>query len=454
MLRKPAGVIIPTALTLFSMFFGAGNLIFPPILGQLAGEHFTPAILGFLLGGIGLPVLTVITMAMTGSDVRSLGARCGKSFNIAFCVVAYLAVGAMYAIPRTGAVSYSAVVDPVLQPVGDANALVAHAGFNALFFALALLLALHPEGIVNALGKVLTPILLGLLVLMVTLVLWHFGNTPAGTALAPYDHKPLTAGFLEGYLTMDSIAALAFGILVVSALRPQAEHSVLKSATAVSLIAGGLLAAIYLGLGLIGLHFHGTTYDGFNDGFNDGAVLLAHSAHEVLGPWGQLIFGLTVLLACMTTAVGLLAATSEFFHRLMPGIAYRSWLVTFTVVSFFIASLGLSTMLSVAAPLIAFIYPIAITLVIATLSGRIINSSVRGSQDPTLWSFRFAAWTTALCSALATAQALGVPGASVDWLPFAQEQLAWVVPALLAYVLGLMLDGVRYRKELGARHAV
>ncbi|AZA11904.1 branched-chain amino acid transport system II carrier protein [Corynebacterium gerontici] len=445
-MRKPAGVIIPTALTLFSMFFGAGNLIFPPMLGQLAGDHFAPAMIGFLLGGIGLPVLTVITMAMTGADVRSLGARAGNIFNIAFCVVAYLAVGAMYAIPRTGAVSYSAVVDPVLQPVDGANAVVAHAGFNALFFAVALLLAVHPEGIVSALGKVLTPILLVLLVLLVGMVLWWFGDTPVAAAQAPYENSPLTAGFLEGYLTMDSIAALAFGILVVSALRTRAATSVLKPAIAVSLIAGGLLGAIYVGLGLIGLHFDGR--------FDDGAVLLAQSAHEVFGPWGQLVFGLTVLLACMTTAVGLLAATSEFFHRLIPGVSYRSWLITFTLVSFAIASLGLSTMLSIAAPLISFIYPIAITLVIATIAGRIFNACVRGSHDPTLWSFRFAAWTAAACSAFAALETLGVPGVSIQWLPLAQQQLTWVAPAIVAYAVGLVIDGVRYRKELGEHRAL
>ncbi len=453
---RSVGVIIPTALTLFSMFFGAGNLIFPPMLGQAAGEHFLPAMLGFLLGGIGLPVLTIITMAMTGSDVRSLGARAGKVFNIAFCVVAYLSVGAMYAIPRTGAVSYSAVVDPVLQPVGESSTMVAHAGFNALFFSLALLLALYPGKIVANLGKILTPILLGLLLLLLGLVLSNEAHVQPQSPQPPYDHAALTAGFLEGYLTMDSIAALAFGILVISALRSHnnrptsgddEQQSILSRAIIVSLIAGALLSAVYIGLGLIGLH---TT-----EHFDDGAVMLAQAAHEVLGPYGQLAFGLTVLLACMTTAVGLLAATSEFFHRLIPGVSYRAWLCAFSFISFAIASLGLSAVLQIAAPIIAFIYPIVITLVLATLSGRIFKASARLEADPTFWAFRLSAWTTAFFSAWALLEQLGVIAIGLGALPLASQQLAWVTPALCAYALGLAADLIGHSKKKGERvHAV
>lgn len=419
--KLSGGAIIATALMLFSMFFGAGNLIFPPVLGANSGENFTPAIIGFLLGGVALPAITIVAMTLSGNDIRDLGSRAGSWFNLSFAIIAYLSIGAFYAIPRTGAVSYSTVIQPVMSEPSTA----ASVGFNALFFAVALLLSLNPTGIVDKLGKILTPALLILLVILVTLAAFKLNGT-AAPATDSYREAPLTSGLLEGYMTMDSIAALVFGILVISSLRYQGgnnERQVIGAAVKASLIAAGLLGIIYLGLGYMG-HIIPN-----GQGFADGAALLSSASQQTMGTPGQVIFGLIVLLACMTTAVGLLASTSEFFNRLIPGISYKGWLFIFALISFAVGSLGLAKVLAVAAPVITFIYPIAITLVAIT----VIEMLVKNLN--LFWGFRLPAWAVTLWSAITV-----IASDTLAWAPFHDISLSWIWPALIGFVIGLSID--------------
>lgn len=429
--KLTTGAIVATALMLFSMFFGAGNLIFPPVLGTSSGENFTPAIIGFLLGGVALPAVTIIAMTMSGSDIRDLGVRAGNWFNISFAVIVYLSIGAFYAIPRTSAVSYSMIVQPVLEQ----DSTLASVGFNALFFAVALLLALNPTGIVDKLGKFLTPALLVLLAVLVVLAIANL-RSDVSPATEKYATAPLTTGLLEGYMTMDSLAALAFGILVISSLKYKSGHegkALVKPAIIASLIASALLAIIYLGLGYVGRIMP----DG--QSYQDGASLLSGAARLTMGTPGQVVFGLIVLLACMTTAVGLLAATSEFFNRLLPDISYKAWLVIFSLISFFVGSMGLSKVLSIAAPLITFIYPVAITLVALT----ILELSV--GKLKLLWGFRLPVWAVTIWSALTTLGAQGITAAEslVSWAPLHDVSLAWLLPAFTFLAIGGIIDYTR-----------
>lgn len=251
--HKQAGKVslIAVSLTLFSMFFGAGNLIFPPVMGAQAGTAFTPAITGFLIGGVLLPVISVFAIAVAGADLRDLSSRAGKVFGVIFPSAAYLSIGAIYGVPRTGAVSYSTAIKPIINSTGILPSII----FNAVFFAVAVLLCWREGKVVNYLGKILTPALLLLLVLLVTRALSVFKAAPAAPK-GDYATQPINAGLLSGYMTMDSVAALAFGIVVVNAFtfgRTGISRSGATTHTGIAaLIAGALLAAVYVGLGFCG----------------------------------------------------------------------------------------------------------------------------------------------------------------------------------------------------------
>lgn len=415
------------ALMLFSMFFGAGNLIFPPMLGANAGDNFVPAVTGFLISGVALPVLAIIAIALSGQDIRALAARAGTVFTIVFSIAIYLSIGTFFGIPRTGAVSFSTAVSPVT----GWESTLASVGFNLVFFAVATWLALNPSGLVDRLGKVLTPALLALLAVLIVLSLFQLHN-PGAAPTEEYAASPFPAGLMEGYFTMDSLAALAFGILVISAIKEQKIANPLPGTTMAALGAGALLGTIYLGLAIMGSRIpEGQSY-------KDGATLLSHASLQVLGFPGQVVLGGVVLLACLTTAVGLLAATSEFFNYLVPKISYRTWLMTFAVVSFGIASGGLETVISIATPIIVFIYPVAMTVIIVTLIGAVVKPIL-----PLYWGFAIPAWGVFLWSMvdkIVTWQS----GAPIN-LPLFNADFTWLAPTLAGLAVGASIDF--FRKE-------
>ena len=415
------------ALMLFSMFFGAGNLIFPPMLGANAGDNFVPAVTGFLISGVALPVLAIIAIALSGQDIRALAARAGTVFTIVFSIAIYLSIGTFFGIPRTGAVSFSTAVSPVTEW----ESTLASVGFNLVFFAVATWLALNPSGLVDRLGKVLTPALLALLVVLIVLSLFQLHN-PGAAPTEEYAASPFPAGLMEGYFTMDSLAALAFGILVISAIKEQKIANPLPGTTMAALGAGALLGTIYLGLAIMGSRIpEGQSY-------KDGATLLSHASLQVLGFPGQVVLGGVVLLACLTTAVGLLAATSEFFNYLVPKISYRTWLMTFAVVSFGIASGGLETVISIATPIIVFIYPVAMTVIIVTLIGAVVKPIL-----PLYWGFAIPAWGVFLWSVVDKIVTLQ-SGAPIE-LPLVNADFTWLAPAIAGLAVGASIDF--FRKE-------
>ena len=429
--RSSSAVLIATSLTLFSMFFGAGNLIFPPIMGASAGTNVAPAMIGFLIGGVALPVISIITIALSGTDMRDLVNRAGKSYGLVFSVMVYLSIGAFYALPRTGAVSFSTAVAPII----GTKSLTASILFSLVFFGVAFYLCWNPGTIIDSLGKVLTPILLGLLVLLVFLCL---ASLPAShdAPTGEYSATPLAAGLLEGYMTMDSIAALAFGIIVVTSLGHTGGGigaKVVRRTSTAAIIAGSLLAVVYVGLGLIGHVIPNA------QSYGDGATLLADAAQMTMGWPGQIVFGLIVLTACMTTAVGLIAATSEFFHRLLPAISYRTWMIVFTIISFALASAGLDSVLAIAVPIITFLYPIAITVVFITIATHPLRLTT-----PALWTFRLGSWMAAAWSAATTLAHVGVATEGISsvlmWSPLQANQLGWILPTLIAALIGACID--------------
>ncbi|WP_296143991.1 branched-chain amino acid transport system II carrier protein [uncultured Corynebacterium sp.] len=428
--KTQTSAIVITALALFSMFFGAGNLIFPPMLAVQAGENFWPAILGFLTTGALLPVLAVVAIALSGSNVRDLAQRAGSLFGVVFPVLAYLSIGAFYALPRTGAVSFEVAITPVF---GWDNTLTA-AIFNILFFGIALALSWNPTRITDTLGKFLTPALVILLAIMIGMALFTMTNQHY-TPSEDYASSAYPAGVLEGYLTMDSIAALAFSIVVIASLRNKgfAEGKPLVRSTILAgLGASILLALIYVGLGLIGRAMpEATQYD-------SGAPLLADAALQLMGRPGQTVFALIVVLACLTTAIGLITSTAEYFSQQFAG-SYRTWAIVFAVTSAVMATQGLDFVIAIAGPVIGFLYPPAIALIFVTLIEPLFRRRTR-----LRWGFFLPIWVAVIWSLISTFISLGWAADAltplVAWSPMQGFDLGWLLPTAVAFAIGVAID--------------
>ena len=428
---KSKATVVIASLMLFSMFFGAGNLIFPPMVGVSAGTNFWPAVLGFLAAGVLLPVLAIIAVAISGRSVRDLGANGGAIFGVVFSALSYLSIGAFYALPRTGAVSMETAITPLLGWEGT----MASGAFNTVFFLIALGLAWKPNSIIDTLGKFLTPALVALLVVLITLAALNHPRDPQ-MPTEDYVSSPMVTGLFEGYNTMDAIAGLAFSIVIVGSLRSKGfktQKSLVKGTITAALVAGILLAAIYLGLAWVGQ----TLPDG--QSYESGAPLLAEAANLTMGTFGQALFSAIVVLACLTTAVGLITATSAFFEMLVPKTNYHLWACIFTAMSILFAFQGLDTVLSIAVPFITFLYPPAISLILLTLIQPAVKRSV-----VFYWTYRLALWVSVIWSALTVNSAQGWGTAALDPIlslaPGQAVDLGWIAPTVIAAIIGLIVD--------------
>ncbi|MEJ5920171.1 branched-chain amino acid transport system II carrier protein [Corynebacterium sp. H78] len=419
--------ILVIGLMLFAMFFGAGNLIFPPQLGVEAGTNYVPAIAGFLSTGVLLPMLAVIAVAVSGNGIVDIATRAGKVFGLVFSIAVYLSIGALYAIPRTASVAFETGAAGL---VGTDSALALFL-FTAIFFAVSLWLSIRPSGIVDSIGQWLTPVLLILIVALVIVGTMTLTGTP-GAPTEKWADAPYTTGFLEGYLTMDSLAALVFGIVVISSLRRQGitgQSKVVTSAISAGVIAVILLGAVYLGLGQLG--------QGVEGSYDNGARLLADVATQSFGSAGAWLFAGIVLLACLTTAVGLITATAEFFGELVPKVGYNGWAIIFTLAGLFMANLGLNTIIGIAIPLNVFLYPAAMTLVFITL----IQAA---SKFKFVWSYRVPVAVAMAFAVLDLARTIDFDVAeyvpALAKVPLYEQSLSWVLPTVVAFIVCFFID--------------
>ncbi|MEN2448934.1 branched-chain amino acid transport system II carrier protein, partial [Bacillus sp. JR_15] len=326
-------------LMLFALFFGAGNMIFPPVLGQYAGENVWLAIGGFLLTGVGLPLLGVIAIALTGTGAKGLADKAHPIFGTIFTVILYLSIGPFFAIPRTGTVSYEIGLAPFLSET-QTSSWVPLFLFTLVFFTITYLLALNPSKLVDRIGKVLTPILLT----VIAIIVFKAIATPMGIIGAPdatYKANPLFTGFLEGYKTMDALASLVFGIVVVTAVKERGiteRKSLAAACIKAGLVAAAGLALVYISLAYVGASSPDTTG---MVGANEGGKLLSLSANFLFGSAGNIVLGVAILFACLTTSVGLVSSCGEYFSKLFPALSYRTVVLIVSLFSTLVANLGL-----------------------------------------------------------------------------------------------------------------
>lgn len=432
---------------LFGMFFGAGNLIFPVSMGQLSGSNMWQAAAGFLITGVGLPLLGVAALGISREDgLMGLSSRVGRRYGKFFTCILYLTIGPFFAIPRCATVAYTVGVERIIP---DSMQTAVLAVFSLLFFAAVLFFSLRPGEILTWIGKVLNPLfLLFLGLLVIRALLSPMGSISGAAPEGAYAAGAFYQGFLEGYNTMDALAGLAFGIIVVNVIRDLGVENpgdAAKNTVRSGILSSVLMAVIYVLVTVVGAQSRGV----FPPSSNGGEALALIAGHY-FGPAGAVILAAAVTLACLKTAVGLITSCGETFQKIFPkGPSYRKWAVLFSTLSFLIANLGLDAIVSWSKPVLLFLYPLAITLILLTLFGRLFGNDGRVYRWVTGFTAAAAAvdFINALPGQVLSALRLEKTAEAVrDFLPFAENGFGWICPALLGLVIGILYCA--YKKSI------
>ena len=436
---------------LFGLFFGAGNLIFPVFMGQSAGENVLLAIIGFLITGVGIPLLGVASLGMSRSNgVYEMSGFVGKKYAVFFTVALYLTIGPFFAIPRCASTSFSVGIKPM---IADDNLTVAATWiFSALFFAAVLIFSLYPGKILTWVGRILTPLfLVSLGILLIYALVSPMGDYSAVEPQQAYQSGALFKGFIEGYNTMDVLAGLAFGIVVVNAIKGVGvkDPSAIASSTVKSGIVGcAIMALIYAALAIVGAQSR-TVYGLASDG----GEALSMIARHYFGDVGAALLAVIVTLACLKTAAGLITSCSEAFCEIFPnGPKYKFYAVTFCVVSFLISTIGLSAIISWSLPVLMFLYPLSITLILLALCGKLFDNDKVIYRSVTAFTLvaSFFDFVKALPADIADLPVIKQINAVGDMLPFADLGLGWVCPAILGLIVGII---IRFALKKGRKTA-
>lgn len=357
------------SIMLFGLFFGAGNLIFPPLLGNKAGSATFISLIAFCVTAVLFPVLGAIVVGKT-NGLSNLAKRVGPVFSVVFTTAIYLSIGPGLGIPRAGSVPFGMAIAPYVPETLNLN--IVRFVYTLVFFTIALLICLKPNKLVERVGKFLTPTLLLMILFMFVRIVMMDKNIAAPSG--DYLKAPVTKGFLAGYETMDAVAALNFGFVIAQAIRRfgiEDENEVTKYEIKAGLLAGSVLFIVYAMLASIGMigsqKFAGA---------ENGAQVLSGSIKLVLGDFGLVLLAFIFTLACLTTCVGLITSGGEYFEKLFNNkLSYRAWVYIWTLFSFVMANFGLNKLLAFSVPLLQIIYPVALVLIVMGISHKYLNYS-------------------------------------------------------------------------------
>ncbi len=426
----------------FSLFLGAGNIIFPPTLGHDAGSKMWEAVLGFLITGVGLPLLGVAAVARAGGNIQHIGHRIHPMFATIFSVLTYLSIGPLLAIPRTSAVAFEIGVAPFLPEAAKTSAWSLFV-YSVVFFGITYWLCLNPSKLVNRFGKVITPFMIALLAIL----LIRGALAPLGDYTPTTLEKPFSKGFLEGYNTMDTLAALVFGIVIANAVRERGISE--QKAQAKVIMQSGFIAAIGLSLLYIGLTYLGATSGPAVGAYENGGQLITLLSKHLLGQTGLILLGFAVTFACLTTAVGLIISCAAFFSKITGNrLSYRAIMTMLILSSLTISNFGLSTILKISVPLLVTLYPIAIVLIVLTLCGRAFQEHRSVYTGGVIGA--------ALISVLDGLTVTGVKTERItealSKLPLMSDLMSqgmgWIIPALLGIIIGGIVSLSSFRKTV------
>ena len=409
--------VLLTGFALFAMLFGAGNLIFPPMLGYETNSSWIPTMLAFTITGVGFPFLGILSVSIVGNGIKDFANRVSPMFSTIFAIISILAIGPMLAIPRTGATAYeitflyNGMESPIYKYI-----------YLICYFGIVILFSLRANKVIERVGKILTPILFILLFLIIIKGIF-FANLSVKPDIYPHAFK---RGFLEGYQTMDTIASIAYAGIILKAIKngrsltQKQEFSFLIKAGLVAILS---LALIYGGFALVGAKMHSVLAT------NDKIELLVKTTSYLLGNYGNLVLAICVAGACLTTAIGLIATVGEFFSSI-TSFKYEK-IVAFTVIiSFLLSILGVESIIRISVPILVFIYPIIISLIVLNLFGKYIKND---------YVYKGVVLFTGIIGLIESLDSLGIKNYYTDSvleiLPFSDYGLTWLFPGIIGYIL-------------------
>lgn len=428
--------IILLGMTNFALYVGAGNIIFPPFLGMNAGDNVFWAVFGFLMTGVGLPVIAAVALAMVkgnlGVITRPIGLKCG----LAVTVLCYLCIGPMYAIPRTTTVSYELALRAFdVEGEGYLPA------YSIGYFVFAAVVALYPNKILDTVGRILSPVkIISLAILCLTaLVLIPGSSSPAAPGFDTTAGS-FSQGIINGYLTLDTLASLAFGIVIVNAIRSRGVEdgrSIIQYAMLSGCIAGLGMAFIYCCLFVLGHNSYILDPQAEN-----GAQILSAYVNFAYGTFGNLFLAFLIMIACMVTAIGLICACSSYFASITK-IPYKVYAIVIAVFSFLISNLGLSELIRISVPVMVAIYPMFIVLVFCSFIRRFMHNETLVTAPMAVLALLFG-----VNDALESLGLSPLPQAVKDFLPLYSSCLGWLIPCLIFAALLLIFDRLRGHKTI------
>lgn len=424
--------IISVSMMLFAIFFGAGNMIFPPAMGQLAGTNYLAALAGFILTDAGIAILGVTAVVLVGNSMSDLGNLVSKRFALFLSVCVYLLIGPLFALPRTGSVSFEIAALPY---IGSEHVTLFSLCFTAAFFGLTYYLSSNPNKIVDVVGKYLTPVLLFTILAIFVATLWNggsHGELAFGSMSKPqgdYVSIPFFQGMIEGYNALDGPAGLAFAILVITAVKGYGITE--KKDIAKYTIFCGLGAAAFLGIVYFMLTYVGALTA---TPFANGGSLLHAVTNHLFGSVGGIVLGMAVLLACLTTAIGLTTSFADYFQTLLPKLSYKKIAALVCIFSFVISNVGLSQLIQISLPVLLIIYPVTVTLIILSFLRRFIKQR----KSVYIFGMGFTFIIAFIYGLESFGISFGIVHTWVQQLPFYKLGLGWVIPGIIGSLVGTL----------------
>ena len=409
--------ILLTGFALFAMLFGAGNLIFPPMLGYETSSSWILTMLAFIITGVGFPFLGILSVSIAGNGIKDFANRVSRIFSTIFAILSILAIGPMLAIPRTGATAYeitflyNGMESPIYKYI-----------YLICYFGIVILFSLRANKVIERVGKILTPILLILLFLIIIKGIF-FTNLSIKPDIYPHAFK---RGFLEGYQTMDTIASIAYAGIILKAIK--SDRSLTHEQEFLFLIKSGLvaiisLALIYGGFALVGAKMHSVLAT------DNKIELLVKTTSYLLGNYGILVLAICVAGACLTTAIGLVATIGEFFSSI-TSFKYENIVIFTVIISFLLSILGVESIINISVPILVFIYPVMISLILLNLFGKYIKND---------YVYKGVVLFTGIIGLIESLETLGIKNyytkSVLEILPFSDYGLTWLFPGIIGYIL-------------------
>ncbi|GAA0122002.1 MAG: branched-chain amino acid transport system II carrier protein [Clostridium argentinense] len=411
-MKKSTKDVIVVGFALFAMFFGAGNLIFPPFLGNMVGDRYILGIIGFVCTGVGLPLLAIIAATKGDGTFETMASKIGRKFAVIFATILFIAIGPMLAIPRTAATTYELAMNPLVPSLTPLISMI-------IYFAVNLIFVLKRSSVIDTIGKYLTPSL----IIILSFIIIKGIISPIGSIVHTDVNSVLSFSFIEGYQTMDALAGLLFASVITNELISKNYSK--KELLPMTLKSGGVaiigLAFIYGGLMFLGAQTSGFEISGISK-----TSLLLLISKTILGNTGTTLIGIAIGLACLTTSIGLLTAGSAFFEKVSNGkLPYKINAIVISVISIIIGRLGVDDIVKISGPILSVLYPVTITLIATTLANKYIRN---------IKAVRLGIYTSLIFGILET-----IPTINLDFILLGDVGFAWLMPTIVAIVLGYII---------------